>query len=263
MSAQGRSQARVAPQRAARRVVHERAGPLPSANCPGARSAEGGPMSPTGNPVTRPRVLIADDHRVVAQGLKSMLSADFELVAVVTDGPAMVEAAKALNPDVIVADVSMPLLNGIDALEVLRQEGVRVPVVFLTMHNQAGYARRALRAGASGYVLKLDAPEELVQAIRAALDGGTFVSPALARAVFEGTASGPADLGERIALLTPRQRVILGMFAEGFSAKEIAKKLDISSRTVESHKYQIMESLGAQSGAELIRLAIRHGIVEP
>lgn len=213
--------------------------------------------------MTRPRVLIADDHRVVAQGLKTMLSAEFDLVGVVADGRAMVDAAKALRPDVIVADVSMPELNGIDALETLRHEGLDVPVVFLTMHSQPGYARRALRAGAAGYVLKLAAPEELVQAIRAALDGGTFVSPALARAVFDTKEAGASEAVERIVLLTPHQRVILRLFAEGLSAKEIAKKLDISSRTVESHKYQIMESLGAQSSAELIRLAIRHGIVEP
>lgn len=213
--------------------------------------------------MTRPRILIADDHRVVAQGLKTMLSAEFDLVGVVADGRAMVDAAKALRPDVIVADVSMPELNGIDALETLRHEGLDVPVVFLTMHSQPGYARRALRAGAAGYVLKLAAPEELVQAIRAALDGGTFVSPALARAVFDTKEAGTSEAVERIALMTPHQRVILRLFAEGLSAKEIAKKLDISSRTVESHKYQIMESLGAQSSAELIRLAIRHGIVEP
>jgi len=213
--------------------------------------------------VTRPRVLIADDHRVVAQGLKTMLSAEFDLVGVVADGRAMVDAAKALRPDVIVADVSMPELNGIDALETLRHEGLDVPVVFLTMHSQPGYARRALRAGAAGYVLKLAAPEELVQAIRAALDGGTFVSPALARAVFDTKEAGSTEAVERIALLTSHQREILRMFAEGLSAKEVAKELDISSRTVESHKYQIMESLGAQSSAELIRLAIRHGIVDP
>jgi DNA-binding NarL/FixJ family response regulator len=213
--------------------------------------------------VTRPRVLIADDHRVVAQGLKSMLSADFELVGVVADGRAMIEAAKTLGPDVIVADVSMPLLNGIDALEMLRQQGLDVPVVFLTMHNQAAYARRALKAGAAGYVLKLAAPEELVQAIRAALDGGTFVSPALARTVFEASEKESVDAGERIAALTPHQRQILRLLADGLSAKEIARKLDLSSRTVESHKYQLMESLGAQSSAELIRLAVRHGIVEP
>ncbi len=211
----------------------------------------------------RPRVLIADDHRVVAQGLKSLLEDEFELVGVVADGEAMVEAAKALRPDVIVADVSMPLLNGIDALETLRQQGIDVAVVFLSMHDQPGYARRALRAGAAGYVLKLAAPEELVQAIRAALDGGTFVSPALARAVLDASASRPTDAGERIALLTLHQRELLRLFAEGLSAKEIARKLDISSRTVESHKYQIMDSLGAQNSADLIRLAIRHGLVEP
>ncbi len=213
--------------------------------------------------MTRPRVLLADDHRIVAQGLKSILSAEFELAGVVEDGRAMVEAAKTLHPDVIVADVTMPLLNGIDALEMLRQEGIDVPVVFLTMHAHAGYARRALRAGAAGYVLKVAAPEELVQAIRAALDGGTFVSPALARAVFESAEQRVAETDERIARLTPNQRQILRMLADGLSAKEIGKKLDISSRTVESHKYQLMESLGAQSSAELIRLAIRHGIVEP
>ena len=213
--------------------------------------------------VARPRVLLADDHRVVAEGLKRILAAEFDVAEVVEDGQAMINAAKTSRPDVIVADVSMPLLNGIDAMEILRQEGVTVPVVFLTMHGHAGYARRALKAGAAGYVLKIAAPEELVQAIHAALDGGTFVSPALARAVFESTEHGVAEAGERIAALTLQQRKILRMVVDGLSAKEIAKKLDISPRTVESHKYQLMESVGAQSSAELIRLAIRHGIVEP
>lgn len=213
--------------------------------------------------MTRPRLLIADDHRIVAQGLSSMLAAEFELLGVVADGQAMVEAARSLRPDAIVADVNMPLLNGIEALEALRQQGIDVPVVFLTMHSQAGYARRALAAGAAGYVLKLAAADELVQAIRAALDGGTFVSPAIARAVFATAQAAPPDAGERIALLTPHQREILRRFADGLSAKEIAKAMDISPRTVESHKYQIMESLGAHSSAELIRLAIRHGIVDP
>jgi len=213
--------------------------------------------------MTRPRILVADDHQVVAQGLKSMLSAEFDLVAVVADGEAMVEAAKRLCPDVIVADVSMPVLNGIEALERLRQQGIAIPVVFLTMHNLAGYAKRALRAGAAGYVLKLAAPEELVQAIRSALDGETFVSPALVRAVFESDDGRPGEPGDHLAKLTPHQREILRLLADGLSAKEIAKNLNISSRTVESHKYQIMESLGAHSSAELIRVAIRYAIVEP
>jgi len=213
--------------------------------------------------VTRPRILLADDHRIVAQGLKSILSTEFELVGVVADGQALIDAAKALRPDVIVADVSMPLLSGIDALELLRQDGLNVPVIFLTMHSHAGYARRALSAGAAGYVLKLAAPEELVQAIRAALEGGTFVSPVLARAVFDTTQSGNRDSSDAVSRLTPHQREILRMLAEGLSAKEIARKLEISARTVESHKYQIMESLGAESSAQLIRIAIRHGVVEP
>ena len=212
--------------------------------------------------MTRPRVLLADDHQIVAQGLRGILSAEFDLVGVVADGQALVDAARTLHPDVIVADITMPVLNGIDALEVLRQQGIDVPVVFLTMHSHVGYARRALSAGAAGYVLKLSAPEELVQAIRAALEGGTFVSPALARAVFDAAQSGDGDSSDRVARLTPHQRAILRMLAEGLSAKEIARKLDISARTVESHKYQIMESLGADSSAQLIRIAIRHGIVE-
>ena len=229
------------------------------------RSTRESPLSVSAESSTtrRPRILLADDHRIVAQGLKSLLAADFELAGVVEDGLAMIEAAKQVNPDVIVADVSMPLLGGIDALDVLRKEGITVPVVFLTMHRQMGYALRALRAGAAGYVLKHAAPEELGLAIRAALDGGTFVSPALARAVFESKEDGVASTGERIALLTPHQREIVRMLADGLSAKEIAKQLAISSRTVESQKYQLMESLGAGNNAELIRLAIRHGIVEP
>lgn len=213
--------------------------------------------------MSHPRLLLADDHAIVAQGLRSMLSAEFDLVGVVADGEAMIEAARRLEPDAIVADVSMPLMNGIDALEALRREGIRIPVVFLTMHNQPGYARRALRAGAAGYVLKLAAPEELVQAIRAALDGRVFVSPALERVLTEaGQRDGP-EVGERIARLTPQQRTVLRLLAEGLSAKEIGRKLDISPRTVESHKYQVMESLGAASSAELVRLAIRHGVVDP
>ncbi len=213
--------------------------------------------------MNRPRLLLADDHPIVAQGLQSMLASEFDVVGVVADGEAMLEAARRLAPDVIVADVSMPLLNGIDALERLRREEIVTPVVLLTMHNQPAYARRALRAGAAGYVLKLAAPEELVQAIRAALDGRKFMSPALARTMSDSAQREPPDMGERIARLTPQQSTILRLLAEGLSAKEIGKRLDISPRTVESHKYLVMEVLGAQSSAELVRLAIRHGVVDP
>jgi DNA-binding NarL/FixJ family response regulator len=212
--------------------------------------------------VNRPRVLLADDHRIVAEGLKSLLVADFDLAGVVEDGRALVAAARTLRPDVIVADISMPALNGIEALATLRKDGLDIPVVFLTMHRDVAYARHALETGAAGYVLKHSAATELLQALKAALDGGTFVSPALAGKVFEAMKDGPASAVDSIARLTPRQREILQLLAEGLSAKEIAAKVDISPRTVEFHKYQMMEALGAKSSAELIRFAIRHGVAE-
>ena len=137
------------------------------------------------NPLKRPRILLADDHRLVAEGLKSLLNAEFELVGVVEDGRAMLEAARKLRPDVIVADITMPHLNGIDALVQLKRDDPRVRVVFLTMHPEVAYARRALEAGAAGYVLKHSAPAELIAAIRAALEGKTYVTPALAGEVFQ------------------------------------------------------------------------------
>ena len=139
----------------------------------------------------RPRVLLADDHLMVAEALKSLLAPEFDLVGVVEDGRALVEAAGTLRPDVIVADITMPHLNGIDALVQLRQRGDRVPVVFLTMHRDASFARRALDAGASGFVLKHSAPAELVSAIRAALEGKTYLTPQLAGEVLESMKQGP------------------------------------------------------------------------
>jgi len=209
----------------------------------------------------RPRVLLADDHLMVAEGLKSLLSPQFELVGVVEDGRALLEAARKLHPDVVVADITMPHLNGLDALVQLKKIHPRVKVVFLTMHQEVAYARRALDSGASGYVLKHSAPAELVTAIRAALDGKTYVTPALAGEVIDALQHGKgADAGPA-GKLTPRQREILQLLAEGRSAKEIAATLGISSRTVEFHKYQMMESLHVHNSAELIHFAIKQGFV--
>jgi len=208
--------------------------------------------------MTKPRVLLADDHRIVAEGLKGLLEEEFELAGIVEDGRAMVQAARELHPDVIVADISMPHLNGIDALAQLKRDNPKVRVVFLTMHRDAAYARRALEAGASGFVLKHSAPAELVLAVRAALQGRTFISPDLAAEVFRTARDKDAD---PLAALTPRQREILQLVAEGKSAKEIAAALGLSARTVEFHKYAMMESLGIENSAELIHFAIKHGIV--
>jgi DNA-binding NarL/FixJ family response regulator len=211
--------------------------------------------------VSRPRVLLADDHRLVAEGLKSLLSAEFELVGVVEDGRALIEAARKFRPDVIVADITMPHLNGIDALAQLRQDDARVRVVFLTMHPEVAYARRALEAGALGYVLKHSAPSELIAAIHAALDGKTWLTPAVAGDVLQSMKREPDKAGDPVASLTPRQREILQLLAEGLSAKEIGAALAVSARTVEFHKYQMMERLNLHTSAELVHFAIKHGIV--
>jgi len=211
--------------------------------------------------MNRPRVLLADDHRMVAEGVKRLLEEEFELVAVVEDGRQLVETAQRLRPDVIVADVTMPHLNGIDALVQLKHDNPEARVVFLTMHKDAAYARRALEAGALGYVLKHSAQTELFLAIRSALDGKTFISPTLAGEVFRDLKVNPTRPSDPIASLTPRQREILQLFAEGRSTKQIASELDISARTVEYHKYQMMDSLELRGSAELIHFAIKNGIV--
>jgi DNA-binding NarL/FixJ family response regulator len=209
----------------------------------------------------RARVMLADDHLLVAEALKSLLADEFELVGVVQDGLEMVKAAETLLPDVIVADITMPHLNGIDALAQLRRVAPRTRVVFLTMHCDVAYARRALEAGALGYVLKHSAPSELILAVKAALSGRTFITPTLAGEVLESMRHEPSRTPDPVGALTPRQREILQLLAEGCSAKQIAGKLEISHRTVEFHKYQMMESLRIRTNAELVHFAVKHGIV--
>jgi DNA-binding NarL/FixJ family response regulator len=205
--------------------------------------------------MTRPRVLLADDHRIVAAGLQALLSPDYELVGLAQDGRSLLQLARATAADFIVTDISMPGLNGIEALQAMRREGLEVPVIFLTMHTEAAYARRALEAGAAGYVLKHAAPQELLQALQAAAQGGIYISREIAAEVLGAAAQRPER--DPASGLTPRQREILGLLVAGRSAKEIARLLDISHRTVEYHKYQAMEVLGVATNAELIQLALR------
>jgi DNA-binding NarL/FixJ family response regulator len=212
-----------------------------------------------GSVVSRVRVLLADDHRILAEGLKSLLVPEFDLIGVVEDGRAMVEAAKALKPDVIVADITMPQLNGIEALEEVKKFDPHVRVIFLTMHRDVAYARRALEAGAVGFVPKHSALNELVLAVRAAAQGHTFISPALAGDMKQN----PLETADPVASLTLRQREILRLLVDGLTTKEIGSKLHISARTVEDHKYRMVESLGVKGNAELIHFAIKHGIVGP
>lgn len=208
----------------------------------------------------KPRVLLADDHAIVLEGLQRLLAPEFELVGVAHNGIEMVDSSAAMRPDIVVADVSMPLLNGIDALRKMRRQGDTTRVVFLTMHPDVTSATRALEAGASGYVLKHAASDELVTAIREALAGRSFVSPALrSPAVEERLIRGQ---GRTTGIeLTPRQQEVLQLLAEGKSAKEIGAILGISPRTAETHKYKLMDDLGLATTAELVHYAIRHGLV--
>ena len=212
--------------------------------------------------MTRLRVLLADDHLIVAEALKRLLEPEFELVDVVEDGFALLEAAAEKKPDVIVTDISMPGLNGIEALEELKKRNPDVHVVVLTMHRDVAYARRALDAGALGYVLKHSAPEELVMAVRAAAAGRAFITPAIAGEVLQSVQSGDDAATDPVNKLTLRQREILRLLADGHSAKKIARQLDISPRTVEFHKYSMMDALGVSTSAELIRFALKNHIAE-
>ena len=210
--------------------------------------------------MAKPKVLLADDHAIVVEGLQRLLASEFDLVGVARNGVEMVDLSASKKPDIVVADVSMPLLNGIDALRKMRRQGDNTRVVFLTMHPDVTSATRALEAGASGYVLKHAASDELVTAIRDALAGRRFVSPALrSPAVEERLLRGQ---GKTTGIeLTPRQQEVLQLLAEGKSAKEIGAILGISPRTAETHKYKLMDDLGLATTAELVHYAVRHGLV--
>jgi len=208
----------------------------------------------------RATVLLADDHAVVAEGLASLLGSEFALVGTVADGAQLLEAARRLRPDVIVTDVAMPGMSGLEALRRLKAEAIAAKVIFLTMHADAQLAAEALRAGASGFVVKHAAGKELISAIHTVLRGGTYLTPDLSQDVLTTLAErGPSAA----AILTPRQREVLRLIAEGQTMKEAAAALGLSPRTVETHKYEMMQALGLRTTADLIRYALEHGLTTP
>jgi DNA-binding NarL/FixJ family response regulator len=211
--------------------------------------------------MSKPRIVLADDHRIVVEGLRTLLQSEFDLAGTAVNGIELLELAERTQPQVIVTDISMPLLNGIDAVRKLREKGVSAKVVFLTMHPDVVYATRAFEAGASGYVLKHSAPDELITAIHEALRGGTFVSASLRNPALDEMLHPVRRQVKATLELTPRQREVLQLLAEGKSAKEIAGLLGISPRTVETHKYKIMDDLGVGTTAELVQHAIKHGLI--
>jgi DNA-binding NarL/FixJ family response regulator len=196
----------------------------------------------------------------MAEALQHLLQPEFEVVETVRDGQALVEAVSRLAPDLVVADIAMPLLNGLDAGDQIRATMPRVKIVYLTQHRDPRYAAEAMRRHAAGYVLKEAAASDLIAAIRDALDGRPYVSPLIA-SQFDGGGGLKSAAGTLTRDLTPREREVLQLLAEGKSMKEAAAILHISAKTVEFHKYRVMELLGAKTSAELVRHAIRQGLI--
>lgn len=213
--------------------------------------------------MTALRILLADDHRLVRTGMISLLQsfADVEVVGETGDGREAIELVRTLAPNIVLMDIAMPELNGIEAAARIVKEFPRTRVVVLSMHADEEYVLQALRAGAAGYLLKNAAPVELELALRAVARGETYLSPEISRHVIEEFLGGRAAASGPLDQLTPRQREILQLIAEGQATKQIAARLEVSVKTVETHRAQLMERLGIHDVAGLVRYAIRHGLV--
>ena len=207
--------------------------------------------------MTRPRILMADDHLMLLEAFKALLEPDFDVVGTVTDGRALLEEFSRLHPDVVLLDVAMPLLNGLDAGRQLKAQRRSVKLIYLTMNPDPDLAGEALRLGASGYVLKSSAAQELKQAIHEALRGRSYITPLITRDVVGSLIQQRTSRNE----LTTRQREVLQLLAEGKSMKEVAAILDLTPRTVAFHKYRMMEQLRLKTSAELVTFAVREGVV--
>jgi DNA-binding NarL/FixJ family response regulator len=206
----------------------------------------------------RTRVLLADDHTMICAGLAKLLEPHYEVVGSVEDGRALLKAAEELKPDVVLLDVGMPLMNGLDAARELKKRMPHIKMIFLTMESDSYIAAEAFRAGASAYLLKTSRPAELLQAVQDAVRGVSYVTPQIRRGMEDRFIRDPRGGAKK--QLTGRQREVLQMLAEGRSMKEIAYILEIAHRTVRFHKYQIMEELGITTNSDLVKYAMRHGM---
>ncbi len=211
------------------------------------------------------RVLLADDHTLVRAGIRGLLQGleGVEVVGEAGDGQEAVHLAESLRPDVVLLDVGMPGLNGLEVAGRIGAFDASIRVVILSMHSSEEYVLRALRAGCAGYLLKASAVSELEVAVRAVARGETYLSPAVSKRVVDDYVSRTGGAADPLDALTPRQREVLQLAAEGFSSKEIAQRLGVSYRTVEAHRAQLMERLGVHDLAGLVRFAVRVGLVRP
>lgn len=209
--------------------------------------------------MAKPRVLLADDHVIILEAFTKLLEPDFEIVGAVTDGRALLKKAPEVKPDVVILDLAMPLLNGMDAGRELKKALPKTEIVVLTMSEDFDLATEALRQWASAYLLKKSAASELVKAIREVLQGRTYVTPRVAQRMLERFVRDPRV--SRDKHLTPRQREVLQLLAEGRTMKEVAALLNITERTVAFHKYQIMEEYGLKSQSDVVMFAIKQRLI--
>jgi DNA-binding NarL/FixJ family response regulator len=210
--------------------------------------------------VTPPRIMLADDHTILLEAFRKLLEPRFEIVGMVSDGRALLDAAPNLKPDVIVVDVGMPLMNGLEAGLRLKEMMPSAKIIFLTMNDDPDLAVNAMRSGASGYLLKRSAAAELIHAIQLSLKGKSYVTPQIARGMEKAFINNP-NPKDRAKALTPRQREVVQLLAEGKSMKEVASVLNVTPRTVAFHKYRVMEELNLQSTAELVQFAMKSRIL--
>jgi DNA-binding NarL/FixJ family response regulator len=210
--------------------------------------------------MARVRVLLADDHTLFCSLLRDLLAPEYDIVGSVSDGRELLKAAFSLRPDVVIADIGMPSLNGLDAGRRLKQANPHIKLIYLTMNNNVEYAREALQAGASAFVLKNSQSSHLLQAIRDSLRGVSYVAPEIKRAMSEIFIRDPKAV-DRPQHLTDRQREVLQMLAEGRSLREIANLLNITYRTVRFHKVRISEELGISTTSDFVKYAVKHGMI--
>ncbi|MBT8039084.1 MAG: response regulator transcription factor [Gammaproteobacteria bacterium] len=210
--------------------------------------------------MSRPRVLLADDHAIILEAFETLLSPHCEVVGAVTDGRELMKAASRLKPDIIVSDISMPQLNGLDACRKIRKIQPDVKLIFLTVNEDPDLVAEAMRSGADGYLLKNSAASELFQAIEAVLSRRTYITPLVANGMI-GSLMNKAPGGRAIEKITTRQREVLQLLAEGNTMKQTARILCVTPRTVAFHKYRIMDELNIETSAELIKFAIKNGLV--
>jgi DNA-binding NarL/FixJ family response regulator len=208
-----------------------------------------------------PKILIADDHTLVAEACKKLLEADYEIVATVSDGRSLVRAVAETRPHLVLVDVAMPLLNGLDATQQIKELLPATKIIFLTMNQDADLAAEAFRRGASGYLLKTCAASELTVAVREVLRGKSYLSPTIAKDTVDFLLRQDKKLVEESEKLTERQREVLQLLAEGKCMKEVAAVLNLTTRTVAFHKYRIMEVLNVRTNAELVQYAIRNHLI--